>query len=524
MENYSYKSSAFRINVGRQDNNNIWDVVVENRLSGSGVQLKKMGKELSLNDAKFFAVRLVLPLIWNKFSDNSLNWLLPINSLENIELSSPQITQVFAAEQDKHSNALINAHILFAKSLVQDALGREYRTHFIDKSRGAGACAGRDALENLFDIFLDDSDRRNFSQNITNAENLSKICHSWAFYEETVADLNLQISTHYNSQNYSDRKLASFSQYYLNGPLFETLRLRRSFESYGSTSHGLLNLLEHAISLRKGFSFIRIGEGEGSFSSYSRYMKDRSRKNEVFGVIGKDIYSIWFKRNIADLAAKDYTELKCAYSHSVQIADYLGIPSSSRIIYEYSQLEQDLLRYGYSRGYVGVREVLLDAYDILKGDLNSVRVIGSCDVARAMYSWQDAEDSLEVVLPKVLYGLDRLHIISCHPQLATVLQSFLCIDEVNSILIPPEKGRLSASNMLDGDHLEHFFAPISEKCKAMEGQVVLVAAGFLGKIYCALIKEAGGVAIDIGSLADFWAGYSTRAKTTSSLISPFCCN
>lgn len=38
------------------------------------------------------------------------------------------------------------------------------------------------------------------------------------------------------------------------------------------------------------------------------------------------------------------------------------------------------------------------------------------------------------------------------------------------------------------------------------GAVYVVAAGIVGKVYCAEIKRKGGVAIDIGAVADVWAG------------------
>lgn len=525
MEQYSYKSSAFRINISRQDRNNAWDVVVDNRLNGAGVQLKKMGKELGLEEVKFFSVRLILPLIWNDASEHAaISQFLTLNAFEKIEMSASHFTQVFVVDETRgYTQGIINAHRFFAKLLVQDALGRQYRPYIFDIAEGRRGLTLEKAFHELLGVFREDSDRKDSQINLEDIEGLCRICHPWEFNPKVKDELNSQINAYYNSSNYAHRKLASFSQYYLNGPLLQTLRLRQSFDSLNLPQYrNVSELIEDAIARREGFSFIRIGEGEGAFASYRRYMEDKSRRNELFGVIGKDIYSIWFKKNIAELALDEYAGLRCAYSNAIRTADYLGIPSEARIVYEYSQLEQDLVRYGYSRGYVGVREVMLDAYDLLKMESKRPTVIGDCDVARAMYNWQDAQSSLEVILPKVLYGLDRLHIISCHPQLAAALRSFLCIDEVNSILIPPEKGRLSASNMAEGDHLEDHFRAISRKCASMQGQVVLVAAGFLGKIYCSLIKEAGGVAIDIGSLADYWAGYSTRAKTVTRTISPFC--
>jgi tetratricopeptide (TPR) repeat protein len=38
------------------------------------------------------------------------------------------------------------------------------------------------------------------------------------------------------------------------------------------------------------------------------------------------------------------------------------------------------------------------------------------------------------------------------------------------------------------------------------GAIYLVGAGIVGKVYCAEIKRRGGVAIDIGAIADVWAG------------------
>ncbi len=42
------------------------------------------------------------------------------------------------------------------------------------------------------------------------------------------------------------------------------------------------------------------------------------------------------------------------------------------------------------------------------------------------------------------------------------------------------------------------------------GLVVLVGAGLLGKLYCARVKALGGIALDVGSMLDVWAGLKTR--------------
>ena len=40
--------------------------------------------------------------------------------------------------------------------------------------------------------------------------------------------------------------------------------------------------------------------------------------------------------------------------------------------------------------------------------------------------------------------------------------------------------------------------------------IFLVGAGFLGKTYCAEVRLAGGVAVDVGSVMDVWAGVASR--------------
>ena len=60
-------------------------------------------------------------------------------------------------------------------------------------------------------------------------------------------------------------------------------------------------------------------------------------------------------------------------------------------------------------------------------------------------------------------------------------------------------------------HFPNRFEDIQSKIEvAYLGEVFLVAAGFLGKFYCQTIKERGGIALDIGSAADYWLGYQTR--------------
>ena len=50
-----------------------------------------------------------------------------------------------------------------------------------------------------------------------------------------------------------------------------------------------------------------------------------------------------------------------------------------------------------------------------------------------------------------------------------------------------------------------------------KGAVFLVGAGPFGKIYCHWIKQRGGIAIDIGSIFDSWAGIGRVGHSARSL-------
>jgi hypothetical protein len=55
------------------------------------------------------------------------------------------------------------------------------------------------------------------------------------------------------------------------------------------------------------------------------------------------------------------------------------------------------------------------------------------------------------------------------------------------------------------------FSRIMHEIAPAAGELVLVAAGFLGKLVCERVRALGGIALDIGSAADYWMGFQTRA-------------
>ena len=114
---------------------------------------------------------------------------------------------------------------------------------------------------------------------------------------------------------------------------------------------------------------------------------------------------------------------------------------------------------------------------------------------------------------KLLKDLDDLYIISSR-DLSMGFSKRFGVKKVTTLLIPPEilfeqiKPRAIA-------HYPQRFNEIKNEIKALgdlHGKLMLYGAGIVGKIYGLWWKQAGGVAVDVGSVLDFFAGKQTRGK------------
>ena len=74
----------------------------------------------------------------------------------------------------------------------------------------------------------------------------------------------------------------------------------------------------------------------------------------------------------------------------------------------------------------------------------------------------------------------------------------------------PEQAHLSHARRDTGHYPDRYRSLLAELENVRPGTLYLVAAGMLSKIYCDVVRGAGGVAVDIGSVADLWAGVRSR--------------
>jgi hypothetical protein len=118
----------------------------------------------------------------------------------------------------------------------------------------------------------------------------------------------------------------------------------------------------------------------------------------------------------------------------------------------------------------------------------------------------------------IVRGIRHASVISCHDLHEYIAVSFGMAVRL-SVSIPPEFEHSvhfhnERADRWEGRTLHDIEATIDDHLDPEPGEIWFVAAGLFGKHYCETIRRRGGIAIDIGSLADQWAGYATRPYQT----------
>jgi hypothetical protein len=104
-------------------------------------------------------------------------------------------------------------------------------------------------------------------------------------------------------------------------------------------------------------------------------------------------------------------------------------------------------------------------------------------------------------------------LVSCQDKLPDALRQRMGARSVAFYPVPEQANTATTSRSADTGHYPDRYHPLLEELRgARPGIVYFVAAGMLGKIYCEVIRAAGGIALDIGAVADIWAGVRSRRR------------
>lgn len=252
----------------------------------------------------------------------------------------------------------------------------------------------------------------------------------------------------------------------------------------------LAPLLADRIARREPFSWIRLGDSEARFLLYCDPDLRRMVPEREADAMMRLVWHVWFGQDFSTVTPSDLAALRARFDRAVRNADLLGAMSVDR-------LKTDPVHYGFYAGLeFYLRALLAERPDTRINDALIHLTLNQTDP----------------FLASLLTGIDFLGVIGPHPELAGRLQRHLGIGMVRHYDIPGE-GRLDRprERANRGTHFPAVYARLMAEIEVPRpGALFLVGGGLLGKIYCDRIRELGGIAIDIGALADAWMGLNTR--------------
>lgn len=242
------------------------------------------------------------------------------------------------------------------------------------------------------------------------------------------------------------------------------------------TPSQLHETITKTIARGKASSFLRIGDGEYDIL---RYPANTSRER-CLERIGR-----WF--DVSEFTNDTIAQIQRVMLNAYTDCDYLGIPSA------------------YVCAHWGL-------YGGFESWLTRSGIVGN---GKTFFY----HDDLQMFEPtgefsKLVKGLPFVGLITCRDVKSKIQEKFQ-IGKVEQWLVAGETFKYKPTVHVPSHTERHwpdaffrFKVAISQRNCA--GEVWLVGAGGLAKPYCQWIKESGGIAIDIGTLFDGWAGVDTR--------------
>lgn len=239
--------------------------------------------------------------------------------------------------------------------------------------------------------------------------------------------------------------------------------------------------VRRAIETRTPLSLVRLGDGEGRVIGYPDHVPPR---------LLADIWHTWFGHHAYTEAAA--AEIRSALKGVCRAADIVGIPKAEpNIDCEFGRVA-----------------VLLPREDFVTPETMLCHAGIHLGLHRAG------------LYPSLLAGLPRVGVVGPR-DLTGILPALADVGSVEWLPVPPE---MAFSDLAPAEksvqvaadaHLNVRFPALMEReipdlLARHPGLVVLVGAGILGKLYCGRIRELGGIALDVGSMMDVWAGLKTR--------------
>jgi tetratricopeptide (TPR) repeat protein len=263
-------------------------------------------------------------------------------------------------------------------------------------------------------------------------------------------------------------------------------------------SRDVVARLRAALAEQKPFSFIRVGDGESNALAYdtdiARFADSDAAEREM----------VWWGRA---LDPSQRQALSVRVLTAMQDADGLGIPALERILRDIKLERREFL--GSTRAGRGLRMVLRALED--GGALAQKRALMvSAHLQHDLEKWNLYGD--------LFGGVDGIVALSCHDGLPDVFAKRFGRNLAQNIVVPPRHASLGSFGMTQmGPKIlpEVLDDTIAQLDANLSGCMVIVGAGYAGKVIVHEAKKRGAVALDLGSVLDYWMGAATRSYLTA---------
>lgn len=260
----------------------------------------------------------------------------------------------------------------------------------------------------------------------------------------------------------------------------------------------LKDRLHEVFASRTPFSFLRLGDGEGAILDFDGHPteQDMSYFRSHFG---------------PNITVEQLAQIKARLEETISSSDIVGIRKdvleASENLLDLSPLAPTFLDEMKEKFPLRKREKnilqlhsakrIFNLFEFYRRQLQQHRVINQ---------WAHYELQVEGFWDAWLASLDEVCLITSKTVLKDKLEARFNLScdliSVSGKFAEAKPERLQ----LDAD----FDAVVERLQCTAKGRVHIVAAGIVGKYYCHVIKQAGGIALDLGALVDFWAGVPSR--------------
>jgi hypothetical protein len=255
-----------------------------------------------------------------------------------------------------------------------------------------------------------------------------------------------------------------------------------------------------AMDEKRGFSLIRMGDGEGAFTKVDA--EDEARYANLYRWMRRDWEKALFGETF-DARGTGYASLVDTLLDVSLEQDIVGVPYAAWVDHEYA--------ISSARGIPCVLNVHR-AY--LAAAARGQRRPFVCD--QRIHIELHNHGFVEPILRRA----GSVGVISCHSALPDKMKAAFDLTDVELFKIPGEKytSGLRDQDQMSGEHFPFVFWDIVRRLSVPhEGRVFMIAAGTLAKFYADVIKRHGGIALDLGSLVDGWLNISSRPGYDASL-------